>query len=103
MIETGTTPVHVFSDIPQYVCDQIKEIKITYSQNEKEVLVKRTNDCEIANEKIITKLSQEDTFCFDRKYLVDIQMRLLLHNGECLKTPVMTRHVGRCLDDEVLV
>ena len=103
MIERGTTPLHAYEDIPPEVFSAIKEVKITYSQCDKEVLVKRTEDCTMADGKITTRLSQEDTFCFDCKKMVDIQLRVLLESGECLKSEIMTESVGKCLDDEVLV
>ena len=103
MIERGTTPLHVYEDIPPEVFSEIKEVKITYTQCDKEVLVKRTEDCTIEDGKITTRLSQEDTFCFDCKKLVDIQLRVLTVNGDCLKSEIMTETVGKCLDDEVMV
>lgn len=100
-MERGTTPTHTFN-IPSDISSIIKEIKITYSQNEKEVLVKRTAACTIKDGKVIIKLSQEETFLFDCKNLVYIQMRILTHTGECLKSKIMVETVGKCLDEEVL-
>lgn len=42
----GTTPTHAFQ-VP-IDSSMIKEVKITYSQRDEEVLVKRTKDCIIA-------------------------------------------------------
>ena len=102
MIEIGTTPTHVFEDIPIDLCPLIKEVKITYLQNNEEVLVKRTEDCTIGEGRISTKLTQEDTFRFDWSKLVSIQLRLLTVNGECFKSDPMMETAGRCLDKEVL-
>ena len=102
MIERGTTPLHVYEDIPPEVFSVIKEVKITYSQCGNEVLVKRTNDCTMKDGKITTRLTQEDTFLLDCKKMVDIQLRILTESGECLKSEIMTETVGKCLDDEVL-
>ena len=103
MIEIGTTPTHIFEDIPTDICSMAKEVKITYKQSDNEVLVKRTGDCTIGDGKITTRLSQEDTFCFDHEDLVSIQIRILTQSGECFKSDEMVVTAGKCLDDEVLV
>ena len=102
MIEIGTTPTHIFDGIPPEICPLIKEVKITYLQNNEEVLVKRTEDCTIGEGQISTKLTQEDTFRFDWSKLVSIQLRVLTTNGECFKSDPMMEAAGRCLDKEVL-
>ena len=102
MIEIGTTPTHVFDGIPIDICPLIKEVKITYLQNNEEVLVKRTEDCVIENGRISTRLTQEDTFKFDWSKLVSIQLRVLTVNGDCFKSDPMMETAGRCLDKEVL-
>jgi hypothetical protein len=97
----GTTPTHEFEvDIDTAF---IKTVKITYSQNDEEILVKRTEDCTLEGNKITTKLTQEDTFLFDCNELVQIQIRGLTHDGEALATDLMVTTVRKCLDDEVLV
>lgn len=100
-MERGTTPTHTFN-IPTDISPLIKTVKITYTQNDKEILVKRTENCTIKEGKIITKLSQEDTFLFNDKYYVYIQIRILTSDGECIKSEPMVTPVGKCLDSEVL-
>lgn len=96
----GTTPTHVFT-LP-FDCSLIKAIKITYAQNDKVVLCKRDSDCVLAGSTVQTTLSQEDTFLFDCKKLVEIQIRCLTHGGEVHKSEPIIVTVGKCLDDEVL-
>jgi hypothetical protein len=98
----GTTPLHTY-EIDDLDTTLIKTIKITYTQNEKEILVKRTEDCTITPGKISTKLSQEDTFLFDGDSLVTIQLRILTHEGDALRTDSIILSVDECLDNEVLV
>ena len=97
----GTTPTHTFT------LDQdtniIKELKISYYQNDELVLVKRTADCTISGNTIVTKLSQEDTFKFIGNANVMIIIRVLTHSGDALMTEPMYSAVRKCLDDEVLV
>ena len=97
----GTTPTHTFT-IP-FDTSLIKEVKIIYSQDDEQVLCKRTEDCELNGNEIKTTLSQEETFMFDCKKLVQIQIRVLTLVGESLITPIIARTVEKCLDDEVLV
>lgn len=96
----GTTPTHTFEvDIDT---DVIKEVKIIYSQRDKEVLVKRTDECTIESGLISTRLSQEDTFLFESNTIVSIQVRVLTTGGDALLSDLIMTSVGKCLDDEVL-
>ena len=97
----GTTPTHTF-DV-SIDTSLIKEVKITYSQNDKEVLTKRTDDCIIGEGMISTSLTQEETFLFESCKFVSIQVRILTLAGDALITEPMMMSVAKCLDDEVLV
>ena len=97
----GTTPTHTFN-IP-IDTSLIKEVKITYSQKDKEILVKRTNDCTIDKGTITTRLSQEDTFLFESNNIVTIQLRVLTLGGDAMIADPIMIAVGKCLDYEVLV
>ena len=97
----GTTPTHIFGvDIDTNL---IKTVKITYSQKDEEVLVKRTEDCTLGEGTITTKLSQEETFLFTGNSLVTIQLRILTLGGDALVAEPIMMSVGKCLDNEVLV
>lgn len=96
----GTTPKHIFKIPIDHTL--IKEVKIVYSQEEAEKLVKRTEDCVISEGEISTRLTQEDTFLFEEGVFVRIQMRVLTNTGDVLATKPITVAVGCCLDDEVL-
>ena len=97
----GTTPQHTFN--VNIDTSLIKEIKITYTQNESEVLCKRTEDCTIEDGKIIARLTQEESFLFETGKFVFIQLRVLTLGGECLTSEILMTGVGKCLDSEVLV
>lgn len=96
----GTTPTHIF----EVAIDTslIKTVKITYSQKDKLILTKRTEECEVSDGVISTRLSQEDTFLFDNDSIVTIQLRILTEGGDALVAEPMTMSVCKCLDDEVL-
>lgn len=96
----GTTPTHIFT-LP-FDPALLKRIKITYAQNGKVILEKYETDCTIEGREIRLELSQEDTFKFDERSIVDIQIRVLTHDGKAPKTPVYHIRPDECLDTEVL-
>ena len=98
----GTTPTHTF-EVEDIDTSSIKEVKIIYSQKDREILEKKTKECTIQDGKISTKLSQEDTFKFESNTLVSIQIRVLTKGGDALISDLIMTGVGKCLDDEVLV
>lgn len=96
----GTTPTHTIEvDIDTKL---IKEVKITYSQCDKVILEKKKADCTIENGVIITKLSQEETFLFDDKKSVSIQLRVLTNGDDAISSDIIIKSIYECLDDEVL-
>lgn len=97
----GTTPTHTFT-LP-FDVSEIRQVKVIYAQNDEEIFCKRTEDCELYGSAIKVRLTQEETFLFDCKKLVQIQIRVLTHGGDSLSTDVISTSVKKCLDDEVLV
>lgn len=96
----GTTPTHIFEvDLDTTL---IKQVKITYTQDDEIILEKRTDDCEITQDKLKIKLTQEETFEFDSTKFVCIQIRILTTNNECFSTDLIRVPVHKCLDREVL-
>jgi hypothetical protein len=59
-------------------------------------------DCELSDNEIIVRLSQEDTFAFDDRLRVKIQVRILTNNGESYASKPIYVDVSECLDNEVL-
>lgn len=96
----GTTPTHTFT-LP-FDSSLIREVKIIYAQSDKQIFCKKTGDCILSGDTIRTTLTQEETFLFDCKKLVQIQVRVLTLAGEVLSTEEMTTTVEKCLDNEVM-
>lgn len=96
----GTTPTHTFN-IP-FDTSMVKEVKVIYAQNDAVVLEKNTVDCTLDAQSISVTLTQEDTFLFDCKKAVEIQIRVLTLGGEALTSVPKKVGVSKCLDDEVL-
>lgn len=97
----GTTPTHTFT-LP-FDVSNVAKCKIIYSQDDVQVFCKRTEDCVLDGADVRVTLTQEDTFKFDCKKLVQIQVRVLTGGGNLITSDVMVTTVGKCLDDEVLV
>lgn len=96
----GTTPTHTFN-IP-FDTSLVDEVKILYAQDDVVVIEKTTADCTLDYKKISVTLTQEDTFAFDCKKAVEIQLRVLTTAGEALATVPEKVGVTKCLDNEVL-
>lgn len=96
----GTTPTHTFN-IP-FDTSAVNEVKIIYAQDDEVVLEKRTEDCALEGQTISVTLTQDDTFRFDCKKAVEIQVRVLTAGGNALTSVPVKVGVSKCLDDEVL-
>jgi hypothetical protein len=96
----GTTPIHEFK-IP-FDTTQIADLRISYGQSEKEIVVKCADECELDGNIIRTTLTQEETFKFDCTKSVMIQVRVRTTRGEVMSTGIITMKVGKCLNSEVL-
>lgn len=96
----GTTPTHMFT-LPFEVA-LVKEIRILYAQKEKVLFTKETADCVMEGNMVSVTLTQEDTFKFDCKNHIQIQLRVLTTDGQVLSTPIKYVDVGTCLDSEVI-
>lgn len=80
VIIQGTTPEHEFT-LP-FDTSLIKELRISYGQKGREVIVKYDEDCVYSGNIIKVPLTQEDTFMFNPRLLVDVQLRVLTKNDQ---------------------
>lgn len=99
-IYQGSTPTHFF-ELP-FSGSKLKEIEIVYAQKDKVLVVKNIEDCTITETEAITELTQEETFLFDKKSPVQIQIRLLDDNDKVHPSDVMSVSAKKCLSKEVL-
>ena len=97
----GTTPKHTFA-LP-FSTDLIASARVIYSQNSKPVLVKTGDDLTLVDNRIELILSQAETFLFQCARNVEMQVRVLTHEGNVLNSHIVKVPVGRCLESEVLV
>ena len=71
--------------------DQIKEIRITFSQNGEAVLEKKTADCTFSGHAVTIQLSQVETLSFTAGVVIAIQIRVKLLDGNVI--PMKERYV----------
>ncbi len=96
----GTTPTHTFT-VP-FNCDDVKNVEVTYKQNDTIVLQKYIGDCHIDGNIVSVDLTQEDTFKFVPKVNVKIQVRALDAYGKIRITKRFEVYCEECLACEVL-
>lgn len=99
MIRRGTTPTHTWT-IP-FDTDLIKDVRASYSQNDKEVIVKNYNNVSIMGKVISIELTQEETFSLEEGS-VDMQLRILTKDDKVVNTDIITKEVYKALNEEVL-
>ena len=95
----GTTPRHTFT-LP-FPAEHVKKVRIIYAQSGQAVLTKEVDT--VDGDSITVSLTQEDTLRFDAAHLVEIQLRVLMDDGQALSSAIIKCSVGRCLEEEVLV
>lgn len=97
----ATTPTHTFElDIDPSL---IKEILITYSQNNKEVLSKRKKDITFDGNVAVVKLTQEEANLFMMGIDIEIQVRAFTTSGDAPASDIFKEPCERVLNDEVMV
>lgn len=96
----GTTPTHTFQ-IP-FSTNLLNEIRITYAQGNSVIVEKRTEDCSLNGSDITVKLTQEETLRFSDNKTAELQLRVLLNDGNALATSVLRLDVSELLKDEII-
>lgn len=97
----GSTPTYTFT-LPTAMED-VAEVKVTFAQGSVAVS-KKLADCQMAENILTLKLSQEDTLSFCEG-VVEIQIKVLISKGDDMNVLVsdpMYDQATRCLDEEVL-
>ena len=95
-----TTPTHTFK-LPIELTSKAK-IRLTYKQDDKIVITKKTEDFVLDGEIISCKLSQDETLSLDHNKKVKIQLHVLTEEGTALISPPWYKKVGECLAGEVI-
>lgn len=99
----GTTPTHYFPiENDELDTSTLVKINVLYGQDDKLLFKKKTADCRVENNTIITKLTREETLKFDHKKPAQVQVIAETENKDVIETLVMTVGVDKLLDDGVL-
>lgn len=96
----GTTPTHTWT-LP-FDASLVAEARAIYKQSGEEILRKETEHFAMDGQKLSVTLSQEETFRFDCRTPVKIQLRVRTTSGTVLKTVPLTKTPTECLDREVI-
>lgn len=97
----GTTPTHVFNI--SFDTSLISDLRITYAQCGKELVVKKYDDVILSDQAITVTLTQEDTLKFDcSKQAVQIELRVKTNGGKVISSGIFNKSVEACLNEEVL-
>ena len=96
----GTTPKHTFN-LP-FKTILIAQVRVVYAQNGTALFTKTKEHCVLEDSTVSVTLTQEDTFKFDHKSPVEIQLRILTNDGCALASIPKKIPVTKCLEDVVI-
>ncbi|MBR4079860.1 MAG: hypothetical protein IKK29_06570 [Christensenellaceae bacterium] len=100
-MKRGATSTHKF--VLPIPTDGLKTIQITYSQNGKIVLQKKNAEIRTDGYELTTVITQAQSFLFDSRSYVDIQVRVLTIDDVAFASQPMRTTVSVSLDNEVLI
>lgn len=95
----GTTPTQTFG-LP-VSGENVKNIRVTYSQDDEIVLEKKFDDVRFEGSKVIFELSQEETFKF-KAGIAEVQLRVLTDDNKLFGNEPITIYVIDSKNEEIL-
>lgn len=96
----GTTPTLEFT-LP-FDTGELDEAYVSFAQRNEVVLEKTLSECECIGNKMIVRLSQEDTLKLRSDQGTEIQIRARTKGGEALASNIMRVSTERILKDGVI-
>lgn len=96
----GTTPKLIFS-LP-FNINTLKNLFITFNQNNKTILEKTLDDCELKGNKIVLSLSQEETLTFNSKENIKIQLKAKTIDEDVIASNIIITSIGEILKEGVI-
>lgn len=96
----GTTPTIEF-EFP-YTIDFVKNLRVSFAQNGAVKVEKTKDDVELVENRVVVKLSQEDTLSFSEESVVKIQLKVLTTENDVLATEEYSVMVRDILNEEIL-
>ncbi len=95
----GTTPTFSF-ELP-FEVSAVRTAKITFRQN-RTIILEKKEDCKLEGNVVKISLTQEETFLFDPRFKMDVQLRVVTVGNDALSSDIYSAEVEECLDREVL-
>lgn len=97
----GTTPTYTYT-LP-FTVGTLANYQMLFGQNGVSVVEKSKEQCTVTETDISGTLTQEDTYLFNEKYPLEVQLRVKTIDGDVLATELHKEPVDICLSDEVMV
>lgn len=96
----GTTPTQIFT-LP-FEKELVSDLRITYAQAGQKILVKKMTDVKIEGNDIKFMLTQEETFNFNEKEIISVQLKIKTTDDQVYNSNLIYIRVDPALDDEVI-
>lgn len=96
----GTTPTLEFT-LP-FDTSLLSDAYVTFAQNKHVVLDKKLSECQCSENKLIVKLTQEETLMLKCNCLVEMQIRAKDLNGDVIASDIIVESPDRILKDGVI-
>ncbi len=96
----GTTPTLEFS-IP-FDTSLLSQAYVTFSQNGAVIIDKALEECGCDKNRLIVRLTQEETLKLQCDCITEIQIRAKTADGEALASNIMRENTERILKDGVI-
>ena len=99
----GTTPALQFQLPISTSTIKAAEVMVRYVDNNKEVVIVKTlNECEVGENSITARLTQEETLALPAPSTVSVQLRVLTNDDTALATEIQKVSVKRLLKEDVI-
>lgn len=99
-IMRGTTPKHTF--LTKIDLTSAVVLYITYNQNDNNIIEKTIEDVTIERDRVITRLTQEETLKVEDYGTVSMQIGARLSDGSVWRSRIMSASPEKILKDEVI-
>lgn len=96
----GTTPTLEF--VIPFDTGQLAEAFVSLSQNEVVIIDKALTECQCNGDKLIVRLTQEDTLKLECDIVTEIQIRARTLEGEAIASQIIKVNTERILKDGVI-
>ena len=97
----GTTPRYKIK-LPFDIKTVVSDLRVTFEQENVEVLTKKLEDCTVDRDILSVWLTQEETLSFNANILVKVQVKILEHDGNVVSHQPRLESCKEILNEEIL-